>query len=63
VARVVARVNPAYPVNARADCAPAAAVAVGSTAEVALPGCPGSAPAVAAETVASAALVAEQGRR
>jgi len=63
VARVVARVNAAYPVNARAGCPPAGGVATGGGAPVALPGCPEVASGRAADAVASAALVPDEGRR
>jgi len=64
VARVVARVNPAYPVNARAGCPPATVVAgAGDDAQVVLAGCPEVTPGSDAATVASAALVPEEERR
>jgi len=57
VAKVVARVNATYPVNARADCPPAEVVTADGAAPALPAGC------VDDGLVASAGLVAEEGRR
>ena len=65
VARVIARVNAAYPVTARADCARAGdiAAAAGDVSRVLLAGCPEPAPGGDVATVASSVLRPEDGRR
>ena len=65
VARVIARVNAAYPVTARADCARAGDVASAAddASRVPLAGCPEPAPGGDVATVASSALRPEDGRR
>ena len=65
VARVIARVNAAYPVTARADCARASDIAAATpdVSRARLAGCPEPAPGGGVATVASSALRPEDGRR
>ena len=65
VARVIARVNAAYPVTARADCARASDIAAATpdASRALLAGCPEPAPGGDVATVASSALRPEDGRR